>query len=186
MTKDQFMNKLKQHLKKIPKQDLDDILWDYEEYFQNAQNDGKLEHEIVQSLGSPKQLAKELLATYYINEVQKYDSVGNIFRAVWAGVGLGFLNLIFILGPFIAMVATVAAFWITAFVFVLTPFLVILKAAISIESFIWFEFFLALSLAGIGILLLIGLYYISGMLKKWTIQYLKINVAIVKGENVHA
>ena len=182
MTKDRFLNELKQHLKKIPKQDLDDILRDYSEYFQNALDDGKQDHEIIQSLGSPKQLAKELLATYYIDEVQKTDSVGNIFRAVWAAVGLGFLNLIFLLGPFIAMVVTVASFWFTAFVFVLTPLLVLLKAVIAIESFIWFEFFIAISLAGIGILLLIGLYYMTALLKKWTIKYLKLNVAIVKGE----
>lgn len=170
----------------MPKQDLDDILRDYEEYFQNAQNDGKMEQEVVQSLGSPKQLAKELLATYYIDEVQKSNSIGNIFRAIWASIGLGFLNLIFILGPFIAVVVTVASLWFVAVVFVLTPFLVLLKAAISIQLFIWFEFFLALSLAGIGILLLIGLYYLSSMLKKWTIRYLKVNVAIVKGEKTHA
>lgn len=186
MTKKQFLDELKWQLKKLPRQELGDILRDYDEYFQNAQSDGKQEHEIVQSLGSPKQLAKELLATHYIDEVQKSASVLNIARAVWAAVGLGFLNIIFILGPFIAIVVTLASFWLTAFIFVLTPLVVVINTVVHIDSFTWFDLFVAISFSGVGILLLTGLYYITALLKKWTIHYLKFNVAIVKGETVNA
>lgn len=95
MTKNQFLAELERQLYKLPKQEVEDILRDYDEYFQNAQFDGKDEHEVIKSLGSPKQLAKELLATYYFEEVQKSATFSNIARAVWAAVGLGFLNIIF-------------------------------------------------------------------------------------------
>ncbi|MEK4700231.1 DUF1700 domain-containing protein [Solibacillus sp. FSL R7-0668] len=186
MTRKQFLEELKKQLKKLPKQDQEEIIRDYEEYFHIALAEGKQEHEVAQSLGTPKQLAKELKATYYIEEMQKSASFINITRAIWAAVGLGFLNIIFILGPFIAIVATFASLWVTASIFVLTPILVLINAAIQLNSFIWFEFFVALTISGVGILLLIGLYYITALLKKWSIQYLKLNVSIVKGEIVNA
>lgn len=182
MTKNQFLAELERHLNKLPKQELEDILRDYEEYFQNALSDGKTEQEIAKSLGSPKQLAKELLATHYIEEVEKSDSALNIARAIWAAVGLGFLNIIFILGPFIGIVATVASLWFSAFIFIITPLFVLIKAIFFTESFVWLDLFIAITLSGIGILFIIGLYYATALLKKWTIQYLKFNVAIVKGD----
>lgn len=186
MTRKQFLEELKKQLKKLPKQDQEEIIRYYEEYFHIALAEGKQEHEVAQSLGTPKQLAKELKATYYIEEMQKSSSFINITMAIWAAVGLGFLNIIFILGPFIAIVATFASLWVTASIFVLTPILVLINAAIQLNSFIWFEFFVALTISGVGILLLIGLYYITALLKKWSIQYLKLNVSIVKGETVNA
>lgn len=186
MIKKQFLEELKKQLKKLPKQDQEEIIRDYDEYFQIAQLEGKQEHEVAQSLGTPKQLAKELIATYYIEEMQKSASFKNITQAVWAAVGSGFLNIVFILGPFIAIVATLAALWITASIFVVTPLVVLLNAAINIQLFTWFEFFVALTISGVGILLLIGLYYITALFKKWTIHYLKFNVSIVKGETVNA
>ena len=186
MTKEQFLEELKRQLKKLPNQELEEVLRDYDEYFMIAQSEGKQDQEVIQSLGSPKQIAKELLATYYIEEMQKTASVQNISRAIWAGLGLGFLNLIFILGPFIGVVATVVSLWFSAIVFVLTPLLVLILVAINIQIFTWFNLFASIALCGIGILLNIGLYYITALLKKWTIQYLKLNVSIVKGERINA
>lgn len=182
MTKNQFLAELERQLYKLPKQEVEDILRDYDEYFQNAQFDGKDEHEVIKSLGSPKQLAKELLATYYFEEVQKSATFSNIARAVWAAVGLGFLNIIFLLGPFIGIVVTVVSLWFSAFIFVLSPLFVLFKAIFFTESFIWFDLFVSIALSGIGILFLVGLYYVTLLLKKWTVQYLKFNIAIVKGE----
>lgn len=185
MTKEQFLTELESQLKKLPKSDQEEILRDYNEYFTIAQSDGKLEHEVVQALGSPKQLAKELLASYYIEEMQKSASAKNTMRALWAGVGLGFLNLIFIVGPFIGIVSTVASFWLVGIVFLFTPALVLIGAAFNVGSFAWFDFFVALTLSGVGVFILMGLYYITSLLKKWSIRYLKFNVAIVKGDSVN-
>lgn len=93
-----------------------------------------------------------------------------------------FFKYHFLLGPFIGIVVTVVSLWFSAFIFVLSPLFVLFKAIFFTESFIWFDLFVSIALSGIGILFLVGLYYVTLLLKKWTVQYLKFNIAIVKGE----
>ncbi|MEK5187211.1 HAAS signaling domain-containing protein [Solibacillus sp. FSL W7-1324] len=186
MTKNHFLELLNKELKRLPKQEREEIIRDYEEYFLIAQSNEQQEHEVIQSLGSPKHLAKELLATYYIEEMQKSATVKNTLRAIWAGIGLGFLNFIFILGPFVAIITTVASLWFIAIIFILTPIVVLINAAVNVDSFSWFDLFVAVTISGASILLLTGVYYITALLKKWTVLYLKFNVAIVKGESINA
>lgn len=185
MNKEQFLNELKLKLNKLPKQDQEEIIQDYKEYFYNAQIDGKEEVEVVTSLGSPTKLAKELVATYYIDEVEKKATVKNILHAVWATVGLGFLNLIFILGPFIGVAAIVLGLWLSAIAFVLSPLLMLINPLVTTAAFSLFNFFNAIILAGLGILLGVGMYYCTKKLIKWTVRYLKYNVEIVKGGKIN-
>ena len=186
MTKAQFLTKLASLLAKLPEQERDDILRDYEEYFAFAMEEGKSEQDVVQALGTPKQLAKELTAAYYMEEVEKNESFRGIFRAAWAGVGLGFMNITFMLGPYIALLGVLAAFWISAFGFVVTPVLFVAKILLTDAPFHLHELFTVMLLTGIGLLLGIALYYVTMALKKWTIRYLKFNIKIVKGELHHA
>lgn len=72
MNRDDFLDILKDYLEKyFNKSELDDILRDYEEYFLNAQLEGKSDEDIVNVLGSPKSVAKEL-----INEI-KFNSTND-------------------------------------------------------------------------------------------------------------
>ena len=62
MRKDDFLDILKDYLKNSFSEDeIMDILRDYEEYFIDGETEGKSEMEIISSLGSPKEIAKELL-----------------------------------------------------------------------------------------------------------------------------
>ena len=63
MRKEDFLEILKDYLKKdFSEDEIIDILRDYEEYFVNGAIEGKSEMEIISSLGSPKEIANELLA----------------------------------------------------------------------------------------------------------------------------
>ncbi len=70
------------------------FLKDYEEHFTFGLEEGKSEEEIVASLGSPAQIAKELLADYHIEKVTTSATTGNVFRAIWAVIGLGFFQFV--------------------------------------------------------------------------------------------
>ena len=70
-----------------------------------------MEEQIAGALGSPSQIAKEILATYHLEKVENTASAGNIMRAAWAVIGLGFFNLVIVLGPFIALVGH-CYFWL--------------------------------------------------------------------------
>ena len=72
MKKEDFLEILKDYLKKAFSEDeVMDILRDYEEYFVDGIIEGKSEIDIIQSLGSPKEIANELLAESNIKSENK-------------------------------------------------------------------------------------------------------------------
>ncbi|WP_342514926.1 DUF4097 family beta strand repeat-containing protein [Sporosarcina sp. FSL K6-1522] len=68
MTENQFIVELETALKRLPAEEKDDILQDIREYFTDGRQDGKSDNEIATSLGSPKKIAEELLASYLLIE----------------------------------------------------------------------------------------------------------------------
>lgn len=63
MRKEDFLEILKDYLKNsFSQEEIMEIVRDYEEYFVDGEIEGKSEIEIIASLGSPKEIAKELVA----------------------------------------------------------------------------------------------------------------------------
>lgn len=181
MDKKEFLSQLKKHLQKLPKKERDDILQDYNEYFMMGVAEDKEESQIIESLGSPKQLSKELLANYHIEEMEKSPSTPNMFRAVWAAIGLGFINLVLVLGPFFGLIGILIAGWSVGITGVISPLLVAVNALIFPGTFTLFELFLSIAFCGAGLFFLIGSYYATIWTKTASLRYLKFNMSIVKG-----
>ncbi|MFE3974699.1 MULTISPECIES: DUF1700 domain-containing protein [unclassified Peribacillus] len=179
MNKEQFLKQLNESLTGLSLEEQEDILQDYEEYFAIGMEKGKTEQEISTSLGNPKQISKELLASYHLGQVQQSTSAGNVMRAVWAVIGLGFFNLVIVLGPFMALVGVVIAGWASAVAFILAPLGVIFNLAVG--NFQLFDLFFALGLSGIGIFIAMGMFVATSALTKGFIRYLKFNASLVKG-----
>ncbi|WP_203247023.1 DUF4097 family beta strand repeat-containing protein [Sporosarcina beigongshangi] len=68
MTENQFISELEAALKRLPAEERNDILQDIREYFTDGREDGKSESDIAASLGSPANIAEELLGSYSFNE----------------------------------------------------------------------------------------------------------------------
>jgi uncharacterized membrane protein len=181
MNKGQFLKELDIALKKLPTEERQDILRDYEEHFMIGLEEGNTEEQISASLGSPKQLAKELTATYHLGKVESTATTGNILRALYAVIGLGFLNLVFVLGPLIALLGVMAAGWVIGLGFTISPLVIIVDAAINPGSFELFALFFSLGLCGVGLLILLGMRFASKYAAKGLVRYLKFNMKIVKG-----
>jgi uncharacterized membrane protein len=179
MNKEQFLKQLNESLKRLSLEEQEDILQDYEEYFAIGMEKGKTEQEISTSLGNPKQISKELLASYHLGQVEQSTSAGNVMRAVWAVIGSGFFNLVIVLGPFMALVGVVIAGWASAIAFILAPFGVIFSLAVG--NFQLFDLFFAFGLSGIGIFIAMGMFVATSALTKGFIRYLKFNASLVKG-----
>ncbi|WP_340372772.1 DUF1700 domain-containing protein [Peribacillus sp. FSL E2-0218] len=179
MNKEQFLKQLNDSLTRLSLEERQDILQDYEEYFTIGMEQGKTDQEISASLGNPKQIAKELLATYHLGQVEQTTSAGNVMRAVWAVIGLGFFNLVIVLGPFIALVGVVLAGWASAIAFILAPAAALLNLIVS--SFQLFDLFFSLALCGLGIFMAMGMFVATRALTKGFIRYLKFNASLVKG-----
>ncbi|USK60290.1 HAAS signaling domain-containing protein [Peribacillus asahii] len=183
MNKEQFLHQLQLSLRNISIEERQEILQDYEEYFAIGLEEGKTEEEISKALGSPKQIAKELVASAHIEKVEHSASAGNIMRAVWAVIGLGFFNLVIVLGPFIGLVALLFAGWVVSLSFILSPLGVLFNMIMG--DFWLFDVFSAIGLCGIGIFVGIGMLFATKALTKGFIRYLQFNVSLVKGGLKH-
>lgn len=183
MNKEQFLKQLEGSLKSLSIEERKDILQDYEEYFAIGLESEKSEEEIAASLGNPKQIAKELLASYHLDVVEQTTSASNILRAVWAVIGLGFFNVLIVLAPFCALVGFVFSGWLASVAFILSPLGILVN--LFIGQFIITDLFLSLGLCGIGIFVAMGMFYVTKYLTKGFVRYLKFNITFVKGGLKH-
>ncbi|MCU9613428.1 DUF1700 domain-containing protein [Caldibacillus lycopersici] len=181
MTKDKFLNQLNSLLKNIPKDEREDILQDYVEHFTFGLAEGKTEDEISAALGSPTQIAKELLANYHLEKVTTSVTAGNIFRAVWAVFGLSFFNLVIVLGPAIAFTSLIISGWVMGIALTVTPLLVIVDAVVHPGAFLLYHLFFSMILCGIGYFIMLAMYYITKWATNGFVRYLKFNASLVKG-----
>lgn len=97
MTEQQFLNELEMALTRLPSDERNDILQDIKEYFTSGREDGKSDGEIASSLGSPKEIAEELL-TNYVPEKAEIDNklikiTDNSFTKVAMNIKYGSLNV---------------------------------------------------------------------------------------------
>ncbi len=58
MTKEKWIERLKKGLVGLSKEEIEDIVSDYNEYFYDAMEKGRNEEEITNSLGDPVKLSK--------------------------------------------------------------------------------------------------------------------------------
>ncbi|MDM5428712.1 HAAS signaling domain-containing protein [Bacillus mycoides] len=185
MTKDKFLQQLNVSLKRLSEKERADILKDYEEHFTFGLEEGKTEEEITASLGSPAQIAKELLAGYHIEKVTASATTGNVFRAIWAVIGLGFFNLVIVLGPAIAVAALIFSGWTLGISFLCSPLLVIVDTIVHPNTFLLFNLFVSLALCGLGYFIVIAMLSLTKLAKNGFVRYLKFNIALVKGGFKH-
>lgn len=184
MTREAFLKELDRLLKGVPDEERKEILADYEEHFYMASAEGKAEEDIARSLGNPKQIAKEMVAIYHVEQAQANFSASYIVRATFAVVSLGFFNLVFVLGPFIALAGVLFSLYAAAFTLIVAPVVgLVLQTVqgISLSQFS-FGFFVALVAASLGVLLLVGLLYLTKWAYRQLVRYLQFNLQIIKNK----
>lgn len=181
MNKGQFLTKLDSSLKRLPLNDRQDILQDFEEHFTIGTQEGKTEEQIASLLGSPHQIAKDIIATYHLEKVETKATIGNIIRAVWATIGLGFFNLVIVIGPFLALIAVLIAGWVAGIAFIASPLLVFISLVIFPNTFELFNLFVSLAICGLGLFIVIGMYFATRTITQGFVRYLRFNVKLVKG-----
>ncbi len=190
MNKNEYLQELSSHLKKLSKSEIDDILSDYREHFEMGIRAGKSESEIADSLGHPRAVAQEYLVT---NLIQKADTsttaigrMGVFWQILLVVIILAPFNFIFLIGPFVI-----------ALVFIVTGWAIpIAIAGVSIAIF--GAFLSSASVAPIGVLsgisllcLFLGVLGLSGILgtimvaisrlfSKFLIAYTRWNINFIK------
>ncbi|QKY71494.1 HAAS domain-containing protein [Lentibacillus sp. CBA3610] len=181
MNKEQFLKSLEKELEKLPQAECEDILQDFGEHFDIGAEEGKTEEQIANSLGTPQQIAKELLAAYHLEKVEETTSTGNVLRAMWAVLGLSFFNLVVVLGPFLALALTIMGGWLTGLTFIVSPVMVLINTAFYPGTFEFLELFLSIAFSGLGLFIVIGMLFATRTLMNLFVRYLRYNVNLVKG-----
>lgn len=187
MTKHEFLSALEKQLAGIPADDRQEILYDYEEHFRIGMEQGKDEAAIAAALGEINLIAKQFKADYALKKAETEISLGNTLRAVYAALGLGFFNLVFVLGPFMGLVGVLiglfgAAIGLTVggiaalFAVVIAPFY---PSLIVVGADPAFVLPFSIGLTSLGLLFLIGDYYLARIFYKGTVKYLKWNLGFI-------
>lgn len=187
MNKKAFMEELALLLERLPREEREDILADYEDHFAAGLEAGKTEEEIARALGNPETIARNFTADYALKAAEENQSAGNILRAVVAIISLGFFNLVFVLGPFLGLVGVLFALVVTGFalgaagisVFVAAVFSPVLPFALEISVHPLVAALVGIGLASLGLLVLIGDFYLARVFYNLTIKYLKLNLKII-------
>jgi uncharacterized membrane protein len=186
--KKHFLENLEKNLRGMPKEEINDILDDFREYFDVGSERGRPEDEIILSFGNPKNIAKQIKAESYIKKAEANTSAANITRAVFTTVGLSFFNIIFILPVFAVIFSILAALFaaaisigaagisgtVASFFYPLYSqyFTFTINSAVLIFAFI--------GMGAFGILFFIGDIYLAKLIYRLTVKYLKLNISIVK------
>ncbi|MBA7531156.1 hypothetical protein ES705_23367 [subsurface metagenome] len=187
MNKKEFLGRLSELIKDISEEEKKDILFDYEEHFRIGLEKGRKEEEIAASLGDPKIIAKQSRASCILREAEKTTSVNNIMRAIFAAVGLGFFNLVIVLGPAIGLIGILVALFATAFAITVSGAAVLFGTLMG-PVFAWNIYIpfaaavsipLGIGLTALGLLFIIGAFYLTKFFYKLSISYLKMNLQII-------
>lgn len=197
MNKQEYLEKLSKLLRKIPKEDREDIISDYEEHFAIGLEKGRTEEEISRALGNPKNVAKQIKADHMVKIAENKPSVGGIIEAILAAMGLGLFNLIFVTVPVLIVAAIILTLFVAGFAmilagiyWVLSPLLHLIIPQIALpqlvsssESFWNILMILAggIGLTAGGIILVVAMAYITKWFYELMIKYLKLNLKIIKG-----
>ncbi|MCX7747479.1 MAG: DUF1700 domain-containing protein [Clostridia bacterium] len=189
MNRTEYIESLRRLLSGLSDEDRNDIIYDYEEHFRMGVEDGKSEEEIAKSLGDPRNVARQYKVDYAVRRAEDNRSITNISSAVWASIGLGFLNVVFVLGPFIGLAATVFAIFVSAvavtaagaatlLAVIFQPFLGgFVEMGVSTPVAI----FAAIGITSLGLLFLAGAVKLAQLFYKVTLAYLRFNIKVITG-----
>ena len=196
MNRNEFISTLRNGLGNISSTSVEEIMYDYREHFDIGLGQGKTEDEISRSLGDPKLIARQYRAEYIVHQADKHSSGANVLRAVFAGISLGFFNLIFMIPVLAAIAAILASFYAVSLSLTIAGLLSFLAATLS-SVIPWISMppispaaivFASISVASLGLLIGLGTIQLTKWCLKLTAGYIKTNINIVskrEGESVN-
>lgn len=194
MNKEEYMNRLRRRLKKLPKEDYERAIDYFAEYFADAGPDK--EAQAIEDLGAPEMAADQIIRNLAVeNAAEPAGNVRRSFTALQTGILAVFAAPI-ALPLALAFGAVILAFVLTVIALILSLFLTAVLAAVSalpcILASIWLLFTsLEDGLATLGLgLIIFGVSILMVMLSilfgKWCLfSMTRLFGIIVKGGTYH-
>ena len=192
MKREQFLIELKEALSSLPPEDRQDILRDQEEYIREAVSSGRNEEDVIAALGTPYTFAANLSIEAKLQKAEGAKTLSTQMRgtmsAVLAILALAPLNLIFVLGPFMALFACNLAGWASAFAVLIASLaavgvwlfkLIFLSVgfATHLSSLLFILGWIGLGVLGIAVMVQVTRFFFKG-----TLAYLRWNLNLIRGK----
>jgi uncharacterized membrane protein len=114
MTRQAFIARLREGLKGLPQQTIDDIVADYETHFVDGEAAGRTEAEVAAALGDPGRLAREVRAESSLSRWREERSPSAAAGAIIAVLGLGAIDLFFLLPILMGVAGAIFGLFIAA------------------------------------------------------------------------
>lgn len=188
MNQAEFLSRLRRALGGLPESEKAEILSDYEEHFRMAREAGRGEEQTAESLGNPRVLGRSYRADSLLEEGRSEGRLTSVLRAIFASLSLGFINIVFVLGPFIGLLGVLLGLWAGAVsmalsgagVFLMTiasPFIphVLHITGIAIP----FVMFCGIGVAALGVLWVVGMWFLTRWFVFGVARYAQLNARIV-------
>ncbi|MEI7025902.1 HAAS signaling domain-containing protein [Paenibacillus sp. y28] len=182
MNRQQYLGELERLLSAAPEHVRQQWMYDYEEHFRLAEEEGKSEYEVVLELGDPRMIANELLSSRQAVSLGTGEPGGSAPRMVLAAVSLILFNLVFIVGPYIALCSVIAALWAVVLALLVSAVAAAAAGFAGIDLEIIQGISAALVCLGLGMLAGAGVQWLSRMFVKLTVQYVRLNFRLVRGK----
>jgi uncharacterized membrane protein len=97
MTRQAFLARLREGLRGLPPQTVDDIVADYEAHFVEGEAAGRSAADVAAALGDPGRLARELRAEAGLKKWEETRNPSAAAGAVFAVLGLGAIDILILL-----------------------------------------------------------------------------------------
>ncbi len=97
ISRDAFLQKLRQGLAGLPPQEIEEIVGDYAAHFAESAAAGRSEEEVAAALGDPSRIAREMRAEVGLRRLEAHWSLTNLAAAAMALVGLALVDILFLL-----------------------------------------------------------------------------------------
>jgi len=134
MKRDEFLAALKSGLAGMPRDQMDDIVRDYESHFAEGMAQGRSEDEIASALGDPARLAKELRAEAGLRRWQEGRNAASFIAALLAFLGLATFDVILLLPVLLVVLIVLFALGIAMLGVIIAGIVHTVVALVSFES----------------------------------------------------
>ena len=187
MNKNEFLDGLKNSLNGIPSKDIEEIIMDYNSHFDEDIRSGKTEAEVLEAFGDYKSIARLYKGDYIDKNLKRESFLQHIFT--YGMISVILFNLIFILGPVVAVMAVIFALFCASIGMAVIGVSWLLSSIgqTFLSRWIYFPiitenitFGIIFSIGAIaaGLLLFIGNYYLSKATYNRIKKYIKLSLRL--------
>ena len=185
MNRNKFLKELNKLINTLPKEEKDDVINYYSEYFDDAGVDN--ENEVIKKLGTPKEVADKILEDYNNKSEKNLNNKSKNKIPTWLiivivilGIPIGIPIIIAILAIIFSILLSVFAFLLAFFISSMALFMsgIIIMIFSIVVMFNHFPtalmlFGISLIFLGISVLIYLGVYILTKKLIKYIIKLIK-------------